>query len=269
MMNKDFQSLRSTGSRKRNLFAQAVEHLGSRIIRGDYRPGETLPNEADLGREIGISRSVVREAVKSLASKGLLEARTRIGTRVLPPSNWNLLDLDVLSWRYAAMPRMQFFGELFEIRGMIEPQAAALAAERATEADLLAIRQGLADMQRAERSSPGAIDADVRFHRAILAGGHNELLMQMSPLISVGLVVSFRISSDSFEVLLPQHKRVLDAIVAHDVGEARAAMDQLLADTRAFLERELEGSVRKEQLLARTRELIDEEFARSGNAKTI
>ena len=117
-------------SRKANLFAQVVEDLGSRIVRGDLRPGDPFPNEADLGREFGASRSVIREAVKSLAAKGLLESRTRTGIRVLAASQWNLLDLDVLGWRYGAMEPHAFFRELFEIRRMIEPEASALAAER-------------------------------------------------------------------------------------------------------------------------------------------
>ena len=128
-------------NRKRNLFAHVVEALGSRIVRGDLQPGDPFPNEADLGREFGASRSVIREAVKSLAAKGLLESRTRTGIRVLPPGQWNLLDLDVLGWRYAAMPPRAFFRELFEIRRVIEPEASALAAERATAEEIAAIER--------------------------------------------------------------------------------------------------------------------------------
>jgi GntR family transcriptional regulator, galactonate operon transcriptional repressor len=262
MINRDLRSLQPSSARKRNLFSHVVEHLGSQIVGGAFKPCETLPNEADLGRALGASRSVVREAVKSLAAKGLLELRTRVGTRVLPPTNWNLLDLDVLGWRYASMPRMQFFRELFEMRGMIEPEAAALAAQRATDSNISAIRQAYQDMETAEQTSDAAIDADIRFHRAILAAGRNDLLLQTAALISAGLLVSFRISSESFGVFLPQHKRVLNTIAARDADAAREAMKQLLADTRSFLEIELAGSVKKEQLLARTREVIDQEFSR-------
>jgi GntR family transcriptional regulator, galactonate operon transcriptional repressor len=262
MINRDFRSLQPAASRKHNLFTYVVEHLGSQIVAGEFKPGETLPNEGELGRAIGASRSVVREAVKSLAAKGLLELRTRVGTRVLPPTSWNLLDLDVLGWRYASMPRMQFFRELFEIRAMIEPEAAALAAQRATDSDVAEVRQAYQDMEIAEPTSDAAIDADMRFHRAILAAGHNDLLLQTAALISAGLLVSFRISSESFGVFLPQHKRVLDAIVARDAHAAREAMQRLVTDTRGFLEFELAGSVKKEQLLARTREVIDQEFSR-------
>jgi len=263
MTNQGFSTFHGA-TRKRSLFAHVVNELGGRIVRGAFEPGGTLPTEDDLGRELGASRSVVREAVKSLAAKGLLESRTRTGTRVLPPSQWNMLDLDVLGWRYASMPPMQFFREIFEIRHMIEPQASALAAERATPADVAVIAQAYDDMVSAEDSSDMAIDADKRFHRGILAATHNDLVQQMGALIGVGLFVSFRISSQSYAVFLPQHRTVLDAIAAHDPAAARAAMDSLLAQTRAFLERQLVESAKKEQLFARTRAMIDEEMSREG-----
>ena len=227
--------------RKRNRFANAVEELGGRILRGDLKPGEILPNEAELGRELGASRTVVREAVKSLAAKGLLQPRTRTGTRVLESIHWNLLDLDVLGWRYAAMPRSQFFRELFEIRRMIEPAAAALAAERATGAHLEALEQAYLAMEAVDHGSDAAIDADLRFHRAILAGSRNDLLLQMGGLISVGLLASFRISRRSYDAGLPLHKRVFEAIRNRHPEPARENMAVLLSSTREFLERELAG----------------------------
>ena len=231
--------------RKRNLFTQAVDTLGSRIVGGDLKPGDTLPNEAELGRELGASRTVVREAVKSLASKGLLEPRTRTGTRVLESIHWNLLDLDVLGWRYAAMPRMQFFRELFEIRGMIEPPAAALAAKRATDADVTAIAQAFDDMEAVDHESDAAIDADLRFHRAILAAAHNDLLSQMGGLIGVGLLISFRISSRSYPVSLPLHRELFEAIRDRRPAQAREVMERLLSGTREFLEQEMAGTAQE------------------------
>jgi DNA-binding FadR family transcriptional regulator len=240
MIHKDFVSLR--GSRRRyNLFGQVVEELGSRIVRGDLRPAEMLL-EADLCRSLAASRTVVREALKSLSAKGLVDTRTRTGTRVLEPMHWNLLDLDVLSWRYAAMPRLQFFRELFELRRMIEPAAAALAAERATRQDVDAIAAAYADMQRAEKPDEASIDADLRFHRAVLAAAHNQLLAQMAGVIGAGLLTSFRISSSSFDVFVPQHGEILAGIRRRDADAARDSMDRLLVSTRDFLEAELKGS---------------------------
>jgi DNA-binding FadR family transcriptional regulator len=101
MIHRDPSFLPTGPRRKRSLFAHVIEELGSRVVRGQYRPGDTLPNEADLGRELGAGRSGLREAAKALAA----EPRTRTGARVLAPEHWSLLDLDGLGWRYAAMPR--------------------------------------------------------------------------------------------------------------------------------------------------------------------
>jgi GntR family transcriptional regulator, galactonate operon transcriptional repressor len=237
MPDRDSPFRRVAPPRKRNLFAHLVEEIGSRIVRGDYKPGAVLPIEGELGRTLGASRSVVREAVKSLASKGLVESRTRTGTRVLAPTHWNLLDLDVLGWRYAAMPRMQFFRELFEIRRMIEPAAAALAAERADKDDIAALKGALADMKTA--TGDAEIEADLRFHRGILTAAHNDLVVQMGGIIGVGLLTSFRISPESFAVFLALHENVFRAIRDRRSDAARAAMDDLLTQTRIFLEGEL------------------------------
>jgi GntR family transcriptional regulator, galactonate operon transcriptional repressor len=239
MIYKDPPFLRAAPPRKRNLCSRLVEELGSRIVRGDLAPGEILPTEATLGKEFRASRSVVRDAVKTLAAKGLLDPRTRTGTRVLAPIHWNLLDLDVLGWRYAAMPRAQFFQELFEIRRMIEPAAAALAAERATAAEVAALADAYMAMKTTDHSSDAAIDADLRFHRAVLACSHNELLAQMGSVIGVGLLISFRISSHSYGVSLPMHGEVLEAIRQRDPERARKAMEGLLVGTREFLDQEL------------------------------
>lgn len=221
--------------RRRNLFAQVVEELGSRIVRGDLGPGEAFPKEADLEQEFGVSRSVVREAVKALSAKGLLESRTRTGIRALPPMHWNLLDAEVLSWRYASMPPLQFFTELFEVRAMIEPEACALAAERAAPADLAEIQAAFRAMTDAREANAPGIDADLRFHRGILAASRNQLLLQMGNLIGVGLSISHRFSQESFALFLPLHGRVMESIEERRPAAARAAMQRLLERTRDYM----------------------------------
>jgi DNA-binding FadR family transcriptional regulator len=240
----DASALRGRFSRKRNLFSHVVEELGACIVRGDFSPAGSLPNEAELSQQFGVSRSVIREAVKSLAAKGLIESRTRTGIHVLTPMHWNLLDPDVLDWRYSAMPPAEFFREIFEIRGMIEPQAAELAAERADNAEIAEMAAAFRIMETAE-AGPFAINADLRFHRAILAAAHNELLLQLGNLIGVGLQVSYRLSSESFLVFLPLHKDVLDAIAARRPSRARATMARLVSETRAFLDDRLSDAVLK------------------------
>jgi DNA-binding FadR family transcriptional regulator len=235
-MNQRFQLPPLMGSgRKRNLFAQVVEELGTSIVSGELNPDQPFPNEADLEKQFGVSRSVIREAVKTLAAKGLLESRTRTGIRALPPMHWNLLDSEVLAWRYSSMPPTKFFAELFEIRLMIEPEAAALAAERGQPRDLEELQKAFQAMvQTSEANVPG-IEADLRFHRAILAAGNNALLLQMGTLISVGLSISHRFSREAFVIFLPLHRKVMEAIDEGDAAGARAAMRKLLLDTREYL----------------------------------
>jgi len=228
-------------SKKRSLFSHVVEEIGTRIVRGDLKPGDPFPNEADLGREFEASRSVIREAVKSLAAKGLLESRTRTGISVLPPLRWNLLDVEVLSWRYSSMPQAQFFAELFEIRSMIEPRAASLAAERATNAEIAIIGSAIAAMGGAEATGDGAIEADLSFHRAILAAAHNDLLLQMGNLIGVGLLTSYRISSEPYSAMLTRHEDVYAAIRDRDPARARQTMESLLRGTQEFLDTHAPG----------------------------
>lgn len=227
------------GRRKRSLFGHLVEELGCRIVSGGLRADDTFPTEVELGREFDTSRSVVREAVKALAAKGLLESRTRRGIRVLPAIHWNLLDADVLAWRYSTLPPREFFRELFEIRRMIEPEAAALPARRATDAEIRAIEAAFLAMEEAKATTSAGIAADLAFHRSILAAGHNALLLQVGNMIGVGLLVTYRMSTESFAVFLRRHRAVLSAIRRRRPRHAHGAMDRLLVETRDFLETHL------------------------------
>jgi GntR family transcriptional regulator, galactonate operon transcriptional repressor len=244
MINPDSAALRRKSSRKRRLFSYVVEELGRRIVGGEFKPGEAMPNEAELGDKLGASRSVIREAVKSLAAKGLIESRTRTGIRVLAPMHWNLLDQQLLGWPYSTMQALRFYREIFEIRGLIEPQAAAFAAERASKTEIAEIVAAFAAMEAADQPGNEAIDADLGFHRAVLAAAHNDLLLQMGNLIGVGLMVSYRLSNETYTLFLPLHKEVADAIVARDAAAASDAMQRLLTDTQAFLKSQLGRSRR-------------------------
>ena len=148
MTNLHPTALLGGAGRKRNLYAHVVEEFGNRIVSGDMKLGDSFPNEVLFGREFQVSRSVIWEVVKSLATKKLLKSRTHTGIRVLAPMHWNLLDVEVLGWRYSNMPRARFFRELFEIRSMIEPQAAALAAERASKKELSELRAAFDAMMK-------------------------------------------------------------------------------------------------------------------------
>jgi len=227
------------GGRRLNLHDQVLRELGLRIVAGKVRPGEILGNEADLGRALGVSRTVIREAIKSIAAKGLVASRARVGTQVRPPSAWNLLDPEVLGWRYESLPPMLFFRDLFDVRRVVEPAAAEIAAEKATRVDLESVEAACRDMEQAEPASEAAIVADVAFHRAILMACHNDLLLQMGTLIGVGLQTSFRISTRFYPQSLPFHRPVLEAIRARRPAAARSRMLKLLAETFEVVERVL------------------------------
>src|SRR5438445_7215044 len=132
----------------RRLHGAIARKLGADILSGDYAAGATLPTEAAATETLGVSRAAYREAVQTLIAKGLVESRPKSGTRVLPRDRWNLLDPDVLAWAFAREPDQRLIESLFELRGIIEPAAAALAASRRSREDLQALKTGLSRMRR-------------------------------------------------------------------------------------------------------------------------
>jgi DNA-binding FadR family transcriptional regulator len=223
----------------RNLHGQVVHELGRRIVGGACAPGEALPNEEELCRELGVSRTALRESVKVLAAKGLVESRPRIGTRVRASESWNLLDPDVLAWRCATLPDAQFMMQLTEMREIIEPSSAGLAARNRTQAQLRHIEDAFAAMAAATTIEQW-VDADLDFHSAILDATNNPLLRPLAAIIGSALEsllgMTARKAGD-FKVALPEHRAVLEAIRAQDSAAATQRMSSLLADTRARLVR--------------------------------
>jgi GntR family galactonate operon transcriptional repressor len=219
-----------TSDLPRGLHGQVVHLLGSRILSGEIPPGATLDLPA-LEGEFGISHTVLRESLKVLATKGLIAAKQKRGTFVTDPRSWNVLDNDVLKWR-AASNDLELFGELSEVRLIIEPPAAALAAERADAGDLEDLAGILSQMVKAEeaKDTTSAADADVEFHIGLLRAAHNDLLGGLRIVIEHGLrqrdllVHAHPTSRDP----VPAHRAVLDAIEARDSKAAREAMLALL-----------------------------------------
>jgi len=222
---------------RRGLHGAIVHDIGLRIIRGDLRPGDALPTEEELGAEQGVSRTVLREAVKVLAAKRLVESRPKTGTRVLPRREWNLIDPDVMAWRLEAEPDEQFFADVIELRRIVEPEAAALAATRATETELAELAESFDAMRKAlEDGDPdGYLSGDLRFHAIVLEACHNELLEQMATMLRATFRVLFIRTSATREHALPLHAAVLDAIRAGDAGAAAEATLTLISDTAASL----------------------------------
>ena len=205
--------------------------LAGRIIRGEWSPGDSIGNEAALMDGQGVSRTTVREAVKILASKGLLEVRPRTGTRVLPPERWNVLDPDMLDWMFAGPLTTTLMRHLHELRTIIEPAAAALAAQRATDAERARICACVDRMDEAGEDTPAFVAADVEFHTTILEASRNPFLITFASGIRALLHAFFRATArdpDAFASGRPRHRQLANAILARDPAAARAASDVVL-----------------------------------------
>ena len=219
---------RGTG---RRLHGAIAHKLGVAILSGHYAPGDRLPGEVAFSEELDVSRSAYREAVQVLTAKGLVEGRPKAGTRVLPRNRWNLLDPDVLGWAFNSEPDAGFIRALFELRAIVEPAAAALAAERRDRGDLKAMKDALAAMSRHTLATEPGRTADRDFHNAILAATRNDVLMVLSS--SIGAAVNWTTQFKQRARALPRnpipdHRRVYDAIAAGDAAGANAAMRQLV-----------------------------------------
>jgi GntR family transcriptional regulator, galactonate operon transcriptional repressor len=215
--------------------------IGQRIVAGEWLEGGALPTEADLSRELNVSRASLREAIKLLAGKGLIRSTPRRGTIVQSPTTWNRLDPDVLLWQASEGPTTRFVRDLFELRRMIEPEAAALAARRASEAERSAIAEAFAAMEGAA-DVEASIGADLAFHRAIIRATGNDLLAAFSPAIEASLAVSFTVSraGETQPHVVPMHRAVALPILAGDEAGARAAMNALLDRSEADAETAVE-----------------------------
>ena len=222
----------------RKLHGQVVNELGRRVVGGAYPAGALLPNEEQLCQELQVSRTALREAVKVLAAKGLLEPRPRIGTRVRPRDQWNLLDPDILAWRCATGADAEFLRHLAELREIIEPAAASLAANSRTPEQLQAIAAALHDMRDAA-SITQWVEADLAFHTAILRATNNPLLMPLAAIIGSALASLLGVTARSagdFKRGLPDHQKVFAAIESRDAASALHRMAGLLADTRTLMQ---------------------------------
>jgi DNA-binding FadR family transcriptional regulator len=222
-------------AKTRNLHGQVVEHIGASIVSGELAPGDPLPGEAQLAVQMDVSRTILREALKVLAAKGLIETRQKTGMRVRDPRFWNHLDADVLSWRCATMPTQDFVGKLVEMREIIEPAACMAASRRRDASQLQAIAEALDAMEDAHDRDAWAA-ADLRFHEAVLAATNNELLCSLFTVVETALATFFQMSArnvKNFKYSLPHHRAVYEAIRRRRPNQAADAMHALIADSRA------------------------------------
>lgn len=215
----------------RNLTYGIVEQLGVAIVTGAYGKTNEFPIEAELCKQFGVSRSILREAVKMLTAKGLLSARPRQGTRIEPEERWNLLDPDVLHWLLERKFSIELLTEFTQVRLAIEPMAAALAATKHIWETLAPMHQAIERMRAAETGDDDPLASDIAFHVAVLRASGNRFYVELEDLIETALRISIRLTNQYKAAHnYRDHKKVLDAIEARDPPRARKAMDAILRE---------------------------------------
>ncbi len=226
--------------RRPRVARDVVAALARAIADGRHAERATLPSEAALCAEFGVSRTVIREALKTLESKGLLRGKPRVGTVVRDRADWNLLDADLLDWMGADVLDRALLGAIVEARETMEPAAAALAATRASVAEIDALGDALQRMRTA--TDPHALTAaDVAFHTGLLKASHNPVFARFSAIIEAGLMraldASNRAPGARIEAALSLHQRLVEALRLRDGDAARAASLAILALARSDLGR--------------------------------
>jgi DNA-binding FadR family transcriptional regulator len=221
------------------LHGSIARDLGVQIVTGRYKPGDILNGEIDASDRLKVSRTAYREAVRILAAKGLVESRPKVGTKVSPPERWHLLDPDVLSWIFESEPEDKLLNGLFELRRIVEPQAAALAATRRTDADLEAMARALAGMEEHSLAVEAGRMADQNFHSALLRASGNAFVVSLTTGVAAAVEWTTIFKQRDKPLArdpLPDHVRVYEAVKAKDAQAAEAAMaalvDLALLDTR-------------------------------------
>lgn len=225
---------------RRGLHGEVVHTIGVQIVGGELQPGDPLPPEDELIADLAVSRTVLREAVRVLAAKGLVAARPKTGTRVRPRAEWNILDPDVLSWRIEATDDRGLYVEATEMRLGIEPLASRLAATRALDEEAAGIAEAFAAMEAGADDQAAYLAADLQFHDRILGACHNELLGHLGGILHGVLRTTFKLTTTpkrSRRRALPLHRAILDGIIARDEARAEEATRLLIADSAADIKR--------------------------------
>jgi DNA-binding FadR family transcriptional regulator len=237
---RDFGKGKRRGKSHLRIHGTIARDIGLRIVSGRHKPGTLLDNEIGASERLGVSRTAYREAVRILGAKGLVHSRPKVGTRVSNPEHWQMLDPDVLSWMFEFDPDDKLLEDLFELRKMVEPQAAALAATRRTEDQLESMRRALADMATHTLATEAGRLADREFHTTLLQAGDNAFLMTLASGIAAAITwttVYKQRENPAPRDPMPDHEQVFRAIAAGNAAKAHKAMYKLLE--LAFLDTKL------------------------------
>ncbi len=213
-----------------------VDDLGRAIVSGAFPVGAILPGDIDLLQRFKVSRTVLRESMKTLAAKGLVVPRARVGTKVTERNQWNMFDSEVLTWHFDSGVDQEFLLHLYDIRLAFEPFAAALVAERADASEIEVLREVVEEMGAPGHTTDSLALADLRFHLAIAEASHNPFMRTLGSLIEAALVGMFRMSTppsqNGFANIAETHMQIVEAIVAGDAPAARKAMEAVILEGR-------------------------------------
>lgn len=231
-----------------NFTRHIVQSLGKSIALGEFPAGQPLKAEAELCQDFDASRTVLREAVKMLTAKGMLDARPRRGTIVLPESQWNLSDPEILNWLLDRKGSLPIISEFLEMRLAIEPAACRLAAQNMNKESRKTMLSAIDRMKAAARGEDDHLDADIAFHVGILQASGNRFFWNMRHTIEVALRFSIRITNRNKGVeraSVDDHQRILDFILDSDAQGAENEMRTLLLEAKMLLNKALEKESKK------------------------
>lgn len=208
----------------RKLHTRVADQIGRSVVRGEIQPGHALPSELRICDMMNVSRTAVREALRVLVGKGLLQSRPKSGTKVRDPEHWNHLDPDVLRWQLEVSDVDNFLRKLFQLRFAVEPAAAALAASAASADDSRRIKTAFEKMASA-KSNEAFAEADIEFHRNIFRATQNEFFWPIAQMFEHALHECFRMSSkgDHRNRAIDEHHDLMAAITSHKPDRASAA----------------------------------------------
>jgi DNA-binding FadR family transcriptional regulator len=221
----------SDDSKSLRLHGKLARDIGVQIVSGALRTGQLLETELAASERHHVSRAAYREAVRILAAKGLVETRPKVGTRVTSRDTWHLLDPDVLAWMFQSEPTDHLVESLFELRMIVEPEAAALAAQRRTSDHLETMREALASMTEHTLGTQDGRAADQQFHATLLLAADNPFLRTLTSSIAAAVSWTTALKQRVRPLVrdpIPDHAAVFEAIAARDPDAARAAMSKLV-----------------------------------------
>ncbi|MDR3495013.1 MAG: FadR/GntR family transcriptional regulator [Ancalomicrobiaceae bacterium] len=229
----NFDKFLAFGGTPLRLHARVADHLGLAIVHGDLKPGESLPPEVQLCEMLGVSRTAMREAIRGLVAKGLIDSKPKIGTRVREPMHWNHLDPDVLRWRVEVTDTETYLKKMYQLRYATEPTAAALAAVNADDDDHAQMSRDFQGLIDAGADNKAWVSADLNFHKSIYMATHNEFFWPIGQLFSFGLKQMFDIAAQGSHRprAIIEHGDLLRAILDRKPDLARAAALTLLGNS--------------------------------------